>query len=260
MSPRCPEPGARPPDACWLVPEWHAPARVRACTTTRLSGWRLGWATSAVADPAQPDAAVATDDRHLLQRELGLAEPPYWLRQVHGIGVADADLHAWSPDIVADAAVSRTPGRMLAILTADCLPVLFASDDGSEVAACHAGWRGLAAGMIEATLAAMRTPAGRVHAWIGPCICQAHFEVGEDVLATYAERNLCDAVAFVPTRPGHALCDLPGLARRVLERAGVHEVSGGSRCTYGAASLFHSYRREGAHAGRIATLVGIRST
>jgi len=196
--------------------------------------------------------AVAGNRARLVEA-LALPAAPSWLRQVHGTTVVrlDGSTDA-SPE--ADAAVTGTPGVVLAILTADCLPVVFASADGAELGAAHAGWRGLAAGVLEATVAAMRAPATQLRAWLGPAAGPAHYEVGEDVRAAFVDADPGAAAAFVATRPGHWHVDLYALARRRLAAAGVDAVQGGGHCTIADRDRFYSHRRD-ARTGRQATLV-----
>lgn len=209
-----------------------------------------------------PDA-VARNRAELVER-FGLPSAPHWLRQVHGTRVlrfeaagagtgATADGGADEPD--ADAAVTSSPGVVLAILTADCLPVVFAAKDGRELAAAHAGWPGLSQGMLEAALGAMRTPPAGVVAWIGPCAGPARYEVGRNVFDAFVGQDAGAAVAFAPTREGHWLADLPALARRRLVAAGMAEgdVHGGGLCTISDPARFFSHRRDG-RSGRIATI------
>lgn len=156
----------------------------------------------------------------------------------------------------ADAAVTAVPGVVLAILTADCLPVVFAARDGSEVAAAHAGWPGLSKGMLEAALAAMRTPSADVVAWIGPCAGPERYEVGRDVYDAFVSRDAGAAACFRPVREGHWLADLPALARRRLVAAGMSaaDIHGGGLCTISDPARFFSHRRDG-RSGRMATVV-----
>jgi YfiH family protein len=243
-------------DGC-IAPDWPAPARVRACATTRwvaghskppFDAFNLG---SRCGD--EPDGVAA--NRDALVRRLALPAVPCWLRQVHGTTVFDADGVGIDAEPAADAAVTRRAGRVLAVLTADCLPVLFCVDDGSAVAAAHAGWRGLAAGVLEATLATLRVPPSRLIAWIGPAIGAMSYEVGEEVRSAFIEADDGAAAAFASTRPGHWQCDLPLLARRRLSAAGVVRVGGGDFDTF-RDERFYSYRRE-RETGRFATLVWI---
>jgi YfiH family protein len=156
----------------------------------------------------------------------------------------------------ADAAVTSTPGTVLAILTADCLPVVLAAKDGSEIAAAHAGWRGLCAGVLEAKVAAMRTPPDRLMAWLGPAAGPQAYEIGEEVFDAFTARDGRARMAFLPTRPGHWKVDLYTLARQRLLDAGVFDVHGGGLCTISDPARFFSHRRDG-RSGRIATLAWI---
>lgn len=167
-----------------------------------------------------------------------------------GEGRIAKDLH--EPE--ADAAVTRTPGVVLAIQTADCLPALFCADDGTEIGAAHAGWRGLSAGVLENTLAAMGTPRGNIIAWLGPAIAARSYEVGDEVRNAFLARDLAASAAFTLTRSGHWLCDLYTLARQRLRAAGVTRIFGGGLDTFTDARL-HSYRRDGARSGRMVSLV-----
>ncbi|SDF95489.1 peptidoglycan editing factor PgeF [Dyella sp. 333MFSha] len=243
------------PDA-WIVPDWVAPSGVGAVVATRngpgVSVGPYGRFNLGLRSGDAPEAVAA--NRAALLPALGLPEAPLWLRQVHGVDVADAPgAHGEEP--VADAAIARGPGRVLAILTADCLPVLFSSTDGETIGAAHAGWRGLAAGVLEHTVA--RMDADGVQAWLGPAIGAASYEVGEEVRAAFVDSDPGAEAAFTPTRPGHWRCDLYVLARRRLSRAGVTNVSGGGFDTFRDDRLY-SYRRDGAASGRFASLIWTR--
>ena len=240
----------------WIFPDWPAPPSVHAAITTRggpgisappFDRFNLGLRSGDVAD-------VVSANRSALQQALGLPSPPRWLRQVHGISVAQLGPLASADEPQADAAVSHIPGTVLAILTADCLPVLFCADDGGEIGAAHAGWRGLAAGVLEATLTQLETPAHRLFAWLGPCIGAASYEVGEEVRDAFVVSDAGAACCFALTRPGHWLADLAALARRRLQAAGVQRIRGGGFDTL-ADARFYSYRRDGARSGRLASLI-----
>ena len=240
----------------WISPEWPAPSRVRAVVTTRNGPGvsaapfdRLNLGSNS-GDAA--DAVLA--NRASLQQALALPAAPRWLRQVHGIDVAELGPLPGADAIQADAAVSHIAGTVLAILTADCLPVLFCAADGSEIGAAHAGWRGLVGGVLEATVAQMRTSPAGLLVWLGPCIGAASYEVGEEVRAAFIDAAAASASCFVPTRPGHWTCDLAALARQRLAAAGVHQVYGGGFDTFTDADLY-SYRRDGARSGRFASLI-----
>lgn len=244
----------------WIDADWPAPPGLRALTTVRsgdgvspppFDRFNLGLRCG-------DDPALAQRNRERLAGWLALPSDPHWLRQVHGTRVQrfDAAPSAGDDEPEADAAVTSLPGVVLAILTADCLPVVFAARDGSEVAAAHAGWRGLAAGMLEATVAAMRTPPPEVIAWLGPAAGPQAYEIGADVRDAFIERDPGAATAFTDTRPGHWRVDLYALARRRLAAAGVHAVYGGGLCTISDPMRFFSHRRDG-RSGRLATLAWI---
>jgi YfiH family protein len=204
------------------------------------------------------DPAHVEGNRALLAQWLALPAPPRWLHQVHGVAVHR--FGAGAPEGAepeADAAVTSEPGVVLAILTADCLPVLFAARDGSEVAAAHAGWRGLAAGVLEATVAAMRAPAAGLLAWLGPAAGPQSYEVGDEVRQAFLAHDAAADAAFRPTRPGHWRVDLYLLARQRLASVGVLAVSGGGECTIADAGRYYSHRRDG-RTGRMATLAWLQ--
>ena len=236
---------------------WQAPAGVHAFTTTRrgpgvskppFDAFNLG-------DHVGDNPAAVAANRATLRQHLELTGEPLWLRQVHGTVVVDADALPAGAVPEADAAVARASDRVLAILTADCLPVLFASDDGAVIAAAHAGWRGLAAGVLEATVAAMQVDPARLVAWIGPAIRQPAFEVGTEVHEAFVSRDPRAAAAFQPsTRAGHFRCDLALLARLRLAGSGLDRVADCGICTFSESTRFYSHRRDGV-GGRIATLL-----
>jgi YfiH family protein len=181
-----------------------------------------------------------------------LPTEPLWLRQTHGLQVANAAQA--QAETEADASVARQPDQVCAVMTADCLPVLFCDQAGTVVGAAHAGWRGLADGILEQTVAAMQVPPGQIMAWLGPAIGPDKFEVGEDVLAVFVA-DLPDALAaFQTIKSDKWLADIYQLARLRLARLGVHQVYGGGLCTYTDATRFYSYRRDGV-TGRIASLI-----
>ncbi len=243
----------------WIVPEWPAPSGVCAASTLRSGGHSPPpWASLNLGTHVGDAPARVAGNRSLLAAALGLASEPAWLEQVHGRDVLRLDDPGLRGERVADAAVSSVPGRVLAVLTADCLPVLFARLDGGRVGVAHAGWRGLAGGVLEATLEQMDAAPDEVMAWIGPGIGAAAYEVGAEVRAACLAAGGSAAQAFfVAGRPGHWQFDLAGLARHRLEAAGVTSVHGGRWCTHADAERFFSHRRDGAAAptGRMATLI-----
>lgn len=251
-------------DSVLLRAEWPAPARVRAFTTLRR-GHEVGISVPPfdcfnLGARCGDDPAALAHNRAALGWIGELPAPPHWLQQVHGRDVLRIETAVPASGVgnepVADAAVTDVPGAVLAILTADCLPVLFAAADGAEVGAAHAGWRGLAAGVLEHTVAAMHTPASSLLAWLGPAAGPQAYEVGEEVRSAFVDADAGAAAGFSPTRPGHFLCDLYTLARRRLAAAGVRWVSGGERCTISEPACFYSHRRDG-RSGRMASLVWI---
>ena len=239
-----------------LRADWPAPAGVHAITTLR------GPAGSSAAPFDRfdmglrngDDPAVVAGNRALLAEGLGLPSAPRWLRQVHGSRVA-IEPRADDED-EADAAVTVAPGTVLAILTADCLPVVFCSSDGRVIAAAHAGWRGLASGVLEATVDAMDVPPDTLLAWLGPAAGPRSYEVGAEVHDAFVGRDQQAAAAFAPTRPGHWCVDLYALARQRLHTAGLdpRTIHGGGLDTIADPARFYSHRRDH-HTGRMATLV-----
>lgn len=241
----------------WLIPDWPAPARVRAFVTTRAGGVsRPPWDSMNPAGHVGDDPAAVAENRRILRAVL--PAEPLWLNQVHGTCVVE---EAAVEPPCADASVARQPGQVCAVLTADCLPVLFCDRAGSVVAAAHAGWRGLMAGVLEETVARMAVPPDAILAWLGPAIGPAAFEVGDEVREAFVSRHPLTAVAFRPALPGTLdeaprkwLADLYALARIRLAAAGVAEVYGGGLCTVSAPARFYSYRRDGV-CGRMASLI-----
>jgi YfiH family protein len=236
-----------------LIPDWPAPAHVKALITTRQGG---------VSEPPfeslnlalhvgdLPDAVAR--NRLRLRECCGLPEEPFWLRQVHGCQVADSTSDA--PGCQADAVYSRRPHRVCAVLTADCLPLLMTDRAGRVVCAVHAGWRGLAAGVVESAVARLSTSPRELLVWLGPAIGPDAFEVGDEVREAFVEQNAEDEAAFGRNQRGRWLADIYQLARLRLRRLGVGYVGGGECCTWSQSSLFYSYRREGA-TGRMASLI-----
>ncbi|PJK00519.1 multi-copper polyphenol oxidoreductase [Lysobacteraceae bacterium NML91-0213] len=276
----------------WLAADWPAPPGVTAFTTLRrgagmsappFDSFNFGLNSG-------DDASAVQSNRGLLVTRAGLPAPPCWLRQVHGTRVVRFEEAAGQPSSVdgrkacprdasargrevpdeagrhvdsdsdgvpeADASVTAKPGVVLAILTADCLPVVFAAKDGHEVGAAHAGWRGLAGGVLEATIAAMATPAAQLQAWLGPAAGPEAYEVGAEVREAFVADSAQAATAFVATRLGHWKVDLYALARQRLLAAGIAaaHIHGGGLCTISDPARFYSHRRD-QRTGRMATLV-----
>jgi polyphenol oxidase len=245
----------RSPNENWLTPDWPAPGNVHARVTTRqMSGSsKAPFDHCNLGNRCGDEPEVVASNRAALMSILDLPANPHWLKQVHGTRVAVADQESSDAEPEADAAVTRASDTVLAILTADCLPVLFCTEDGDGIALAHAGWRGLAAGVLEASVAELEGDPSRVIAWLGPSIGAASYEVGEDVRQAFLDHDQNTAAAFAQTRPGHWLCDLPALARMRLAAAGVTRISGGTFDTFSDAR-FYSYRRD-PQCGRFASLI-----
>lgn len=227
----------------FIIPDWPAPERVKAMTTTRAFGNLAGH----VGD----DPEMLATRREVLRRRL--PADPLWLTQVHGTTCVAVE--GSFAGVEADASFARSPGHVCAVLTADCLPILLCDDAGSMVAAIHAGWRGLAAGVVEATVHAMATPGDRLLAWLGPGIGPATYEVGRDVLLAFSGTEGA-LKAFNEKDNGKWQCDLYAIARHRLASVGVTRVWGGPHCTFTDNKLFFSHRRDGV-TGRMASLIWI---
>jgi YfiH family protein len=235
----------------FLQPDWDVPTNVRAAMTTRRGGVSRGpYGDLNLATHVGDDAAAVAENRRRLRVALGLPCEPAWLEQVHGNAVAVLERGHGAP---ADAAVTFSRGPVCAVLVADCLPVFLAHRAGDRVGIAHAGWRGLAAGVIEATVAALGGDTGLLAAWLGPAIGPAAFEVGGEVREALLAGDPGAAGAFRAGRAGRFHADLPALARRRLAALGVRDVRGGGLCTYADPARFYSYRRDGA-TGRMAAL------
>lgn len=247
----------------WLVPQWHLPS-VGAVMTTRSGGVSQGaWRSMNLGAACGDDPADVVANRAMLHSVLG--GRPTFLQQVHGVNVVELGTEAPDPltsESPADACVTTRAGVACTVLAADCLPVLFAASNGRAVGAAHAGWRGLAAGVVEATLARVcalaQCDAADVHAWLGACIGPDNFEVGVDVLQAFGAASSRPGLRFRPGLPGKWLADLPGLATDRLQAAGVLHVSGGVWCTVNDADRFFSYRRDKV-CGRMAACIWLRA-
>ncbi|MGH8496950.1 MAG: peptidoglycan editing factor PgeF [Gammaproteobacteria bacterium] len=236
---------------------WPAPRDVRAVATTRIGGVsEPPFDSLNLAQHVGDSAEAVRANRERLRAALGLAREPCWLAQVHGAEVVMAGACDEPP--IADASFSRERGLACAVLTADCLPVLLCSRAGDCVAAAHAGWRGLAAGVIEAAVAALNTPPGELLAWLGPAIGPAAYEVGDEVRECFVDLDARNTAAFAVNERGRWQADIRALARSRLKAAGVTAVSGGDDCTYADPSRFYSHRRDGT-CGRMAALIWLES-
>jgi len=237
----------------YLTPDWPAPAQVRAAFTLRAGGVSAPPFDSLnVAQHVGDHPAAVDENRRRIGRALDLPGEPAWLEQVHGAEVADLDGAAGVAR--ADASYTRTAGRVCAVQVADCLPVLLAARRRAVVAAAHCGWRGLAGGVLEATVRALGEPPAELCAWLGPAIGPAAFEVGEEVRTAFVLQEARAAEAFALNARGRWQCDLFALARQRLAALGVLSVSGGGVCTASDPQRFFSYRRAG-RCGRMAALV-----
>jgi len=237
----------------WLVPGWNAPPHVRAFVTTRAGGVSKGeYAAMNLGYSSGDDTSHVTRNRAIVRQEL--PSEPRWMKQVHGTHAAHIDR---SDDVpTADAAVTSHAGRVAVVLTADCMPLFFSDDAGTRVAVAHAGWRGMAAGVIESTVQALETDPARVMAWMGPAIGPDAFEVGPEVRDAFIAVDPAASDAFRAHTPGKYMADLYALARRRLARAGVKSVHGGGFCTYHEPERFFSYRRVKA-SGRMGAFIWI---
>jgi YfiH family protein len=250
-------------DPRWIVPDWPAPRRVRAFVTTRAGGVSEGdYASLNLGRNSGDDPSAVASNRAIVRAYLP-AEPT-WLAQVHGTDVARAADFRIQADRTgeyrmpepprADACVADAPGQVCVVLTADCMPVFFCDHAGTRVAVAHAGWRGLAAGVLESTVAAMKVAPAHLIAWMGPAIGPDAFEVGFEVREAFLARDAGAADAFRDGKPGKYMADLYALARRRLASAGVAHVHGGGFDTYGDTARFFSYRRV-AQSGRMGAFI-----
>ncbi|MBS0351243.1 MAG: peptidoglycan editing factor PgeF [Proteobacteria bacterium] len=224
-------------DSSFLIPEWPAPAHIKALVTTRDTG----------------DMAKTTNNRELLSQHLKFKNKPVWLEQIHSNQVVNLDMA--STTLKADASFTKKPESICVVLTADCLPVLITNRQGNAVAAIHAGWRGLQAGIIDETIAQLKVAPADLLAWLGPAIGPDHFEVGAEVRELYISKNPDFDSCFTSNDNGRYLADLYKLARINLQYCGVNQVFGGGLCTYCEPKRFYSYRREKSDYGRMASLI-----
>jgi hypothetical protein len=236
----------------WLEPDWPVPSRVRVLSTLRSGGVSRGpYESLNLAAHVADRVDAVTENRRRLSEAAGLPDEPLWLEQVHGCDVVRHDGRSDLPR--ADAAMAGEAGRVCAVLTADCLPLILADRAGTRVAAAHCGWRGLAGGVVEATVVALDCAPRQLVAWLGPAIGQDAFEVGGEVRDAFLRRSAATEACFRANERGRYQADLYGLARVLLRKAGVTDVQGGDWCTASDAGRFFSYRRDGT-TGRMATL------
>jgi polyphenol oxidase len=238
-----------------IAPDWSVSSRVRAAFTLRCGGDSLSpYDSLNVGLSVGDDPNDVCENRRRIRRCLRLPAEPAWIKQVHGAAVRDLDSSRDESRTPADAVVTRQAGKVCVIQVADCLPVLLAAKDGSVIAAAHAGWRGLAAGVIQAAVERMGVAAPAVAAWLGPAIGAEHFEVGDEVRAAFFVEDPSTQPFFSANARGRWQCDLVALARHVLGTLGITEISGGSWCTYADPARFFSYRRD-RRCGRMAALI-----
>lgn len=246
-----------PETPLFVAPAWRAPAGVRAMFTFREGGTsQAPWTSLNLATHVGDAPTAVAENRRRLAAAAELPSAPRWLRQVHGTAVADLDVLPAGSEPAADAAVTTQPGTVCVVLVADCLPVLLAAGNGTAVAAVHAGWRGLAAGVLEQAVAALRAriaPGVALQACIGPGIGPRQFEVGPDVRDAFLRSDAAADAAFVPGRPGHWSCDLPALARARLAALGIEDVVASDICTYEDETRCFSHRRDVQHRGLAST-------
>ncbi|CNF05514.1 purine nucleoside phosphorylase YfiH [Yersinia nurmii] len=236
-----------------ILPQWPQPSSVKSCSTTRSGGVSVPPYNSLnLGAHVGDNPADVEQNRQQLITQAALPQAPQWLEQVHGTRVLRLTGEP-AADIQADAVYSNVPGQVCAVMTADCLPVLFCSLSGDEVAATHAGWRGLCAGVLEQTLAEFSAKPSSIIAWLGPAIGPRQFEVGAEVKQAFVSADPQAALAFTPFGDKY-LADIYLLARQRLESAGIHAVYGGDLCTVSDEQQFFSYRREGI-TGRLASLI-----
>ena len=235
----------------YIIPDWPAPKQVRALQTTRAGGTSSAPYDSLNLGDHVGDKPLAVAHNRMLLNTL-LPSEPVWLDQEHGIIVANADHASCLPQ--ADACIARHRAAVCVVMTADCLPVLLCDTQGSVVGAAHAGWKGLAAGVVEATVRAMNVVPQNLLAWLGSAISQQAFEVGEEVRAIFVDADPQAAAAFIPGQRGKWLADIYMLARLRLNVLGITQIYGGKYCTYRESEKFFSYRRDGV-TGRMGTFI-----
>lgn len=230
----------------YLQPEWPAPSHIKAYTTLR-DGWG--------GRKLQQNSADPEVESRRLQALLHLPEEPIWLKQTHSAIAIPAEIE--NKEQIADASFTHAPNRVCVVLTADCLPLLICNKKGTHIAAIHAGWRGLASGVIENTLTKLNQPKDDLLVWLGPAIGPTKFEVGEDVYSAFTNKHPESALAFRPHTPGKWFANLYELAKIRLKIMGISNIYGTDFCTYSQENLFYSYRRDQGNTGRMASLIWI---
>lgn len=244
----------------WIDARWPAPARVHAGTSTRLYGFsQAPYHSLNLGDHVGDNPQHVLQNREYLTHLHGLPAKPFWLQQVHGNRIINLDMDN-DADNVADGVFTSRPDLICGILTADCLPILICNESGTEIAALHGGWRGLAAGIIEQALPMFSSPPATLMVWMGPAISARNYEVGEEVKTVFNHlQNILQIDTFIPTTPGHWLISLYRIAMLILKSHGVERIYGGQYCSYRDQDLFYSYRRDGTQTGRMASLIWMES-
>ncbi len=233
----------------WLIPDWPAPANIKAGTSLRSGGVSLPpYASLNLGDHVGDDPAAVAENR----QRLNLPTEPIWLKQIHSTHIADAS-HGVPGQIEADGSYTNQPHIICTVLTADCLPLLICNKQGTQVAAVHAGWRGLATGIIEAAVEKFTDSPRELLIWLGPAIGSDHYEVGHDVRDIFMTHDPAAKAAFAAQRETWRM-DIYTLARQRLHALGLSHIHGGNHCTYREARQFYSYRRDGI-TGRMASLI-----
>jgi len=234
-----------------IIPDWPAPVNVKTLQTTRVGGISSAPYDTLNLGDHVGDAPMSVARNRMLLNTL-LPSEPVWLNQVHGTVVAKADMAGCLPQ--ADACIARHRDAVCVVMTADCLPVLLCDKQGSVVGAAHAGWKGLAAGVIQAAVQVMEVAPQNLMAWMGPAISQQAFEVGDEIRTLFVEADAKTAGAFIAGQPGKWFADIYALARLRLNELGITRIYGGGYCTYRERERFFSYRRDGA-TGRMGTFI-----
>lgn len=236
-----------------IVPEWPAPSHVKALCSTRQAGFSPApYDSLNLGDHVADDPSNVQRNRQQLYSLADLPEMPLWLNQTHSTRVIDSQ--DWHIGVEADAIISEHPRHVCSVLTADCLPLLVCDAQGSQVAAIHAGWRGLLNGIIERTVERFHAPKHDLLVWLGPAIGPSAFEVGQEVYQAFVSQQPSAADAFTASNNGRYYADIYQLARQRLQQCGVSNIFGGDYCTYDQADLFFSYRRDGV-TGRMASVI-----
>lgn len=240
----------------FLKPNWPAPASIKAYSTCRTGGVSEGpYASFNLGLSAGDEHAHVMENRQRLAEMLALPDTPIWIKQIHSnIAVPATPENRFTE---ADASYTREKNRVCIVMTADCMPILLCNQQGTEVAAIHAGWRGMSSGIIEATIKGLHSPRSDLLAWLGPAIGPQHFEVGDEVRAAFIAADASAEIAFEATRPGHWLANLYVLAKQRLQRAGISSIHGTEHCTYAHPDVFFSHRRDQGKTGRMASLIWI---